>query len=130
MEYWRLKDEDLIAAGDRGRVRDNLAKLRAQLDEEVPPKSGRWQGGCGRSPSTISRELDRNAPARGGYRATVAQLHAERRARRPKTDLLLATWKLRDFGKSGSPARSGGRAARRCHGPAVQGMEGPQQAAP
>ncbi len=39
----------------------------------------------GRSPSTISRELRRNAPARGGYRATVAQWHAERRARRPKT---------------------------------------------
>lgn len=39
MEYWRLKDEDLIDAADRGRVRDNLARLRAQLDEEVPPKS-------------------------------------------------------------------------------------------
>jgi IS30 family transposase len=51
----------------------------------------------GRSPSTISRELDRNAPARGGYRATVAQLHAERRARRPKTAKLVADEKLRDY---------------------------------
>ncbi len=50
-----------------------------------------------RSPSTISRELDRNAPARGGYRATVAQLHAERRARRPKAAKLVANEKLRDY---------------------------------
>jgi transposase, IS30 family len=42
----------------------------------------------GRSPSTISRELRRNAATRGGklgYRATVAQWKAERVARRPKT---------------------------------------------
>jgi len=41
----------------------------------------------GRSPSTISRELRRNAATRGGrleYRATTAQWHAARRARRPK----------------------------------------------
>jgi len=41
----------------------------------------------GRSPSTISRELRRNAATRGGdfeYRATTAQWHAERKARRPK----------------------------------------------
>ena len=41
----------------------------------------------GRSPSTISRELHRNAATRGGlleYRATTAQWHADRRARRPK----------------------------------------------
>ena len=41
----------------------------------------------GRSPSTISRELRRNAATRGGvleYRATTAQWHADRRARRPK----------------------------------------------
>jgi hypothetical protein len=42
----------------------------------------------GRSPSTISRELRRNAATRSGgfeYRATTAQWHADRRARRPKT---------------------------------------------
>lgn len=40
-----------------------------------------------RSPSTISRELRRNAATRSGdlqYRATAAQWHADRRARRPK----------------------------------------------
>ena len=40
----------------------------------------------GRSPSTISRELRRNAATRGGnleYRATTAQWHADRRAKRP-----------------------------------------------
>jgi transposase, IS30 family len=41
----------------------------------------------GRSPSTISRELRRNAATRGGrldYRASVAQWHCHRRSRRPK----------------------------------------------
>ena len=41
----------------------------------------------GRAPSTISREVRRNAATRGGklgYRATTAQWHAERRAKRPK----------------------------------------------
>ena len=40
-----------------------------------------------RSPSTISRELRRDAATRGGvleYRARAAQWHADRRARRPK----------------------------------------------
>ena len=47
----------------------------------------------GRSPSTISRELRRNAATRGGrleYRATTAQWHADRRARRPKAAKLAA----------------------------------------
>ena len=41
----------------------------------------------GRSPSTISRELRRNAATRpdsSGYRAITAQWHADRRAKRPK----------------------------------------------
>src|ERR1700735_988220 len=41
----------------------------------------------GRAPSTISRELQRNAAVRSGrpeYRASTAQTHADRRARRPK----------------------------------------------
>jgi IS30 family transposase len=40
-----------------------------------------------RAPSTISRELRRNAATRGGaldYRATAAQWHADRSAQRPK----------------------------------------------
>lgn len=54
----------------------------------------------GRSPSTISRELRRNAATRGGYveyRATTAQWHAKRRARRPKTAKLAINTTLRNF---------------------------------
>jgi IS30 family transposase len=54
----------------------------------------------GRCPSTISRELRRNAATRGGhvdYRATTAQWHAERRARRPKVAKLAANDALRQY---------------------------------
>jgi IS30 family transposase len=54
----------------------------------------------GRSPSTISRELRRNAATRGGgleYRASTAQWHAERRARRPKTAKLAVNGTLRQY---------------------------------
>ena len=54
----------------------------------------------GRSPSTISRELRRNAATRGGsfeYRATTAQWHADRRAKRPKVAKLAANEALRDY---------------------------------
>ena len=54
----------------------------------------------GRSPSTISRELRHNAATRGGqlqYRATAAQWHADRRARRPKVAKLAANERLRDY---------------------------------
>jgi len=54
----------------------------------------------GRCPSTISRELRRNAATRGGcldYRASTAQWHADRRARRPKTAKLAANDALRQY---------------------------------
>lgn len=54
----------------------------------------------GLSPSTISLELRRNAATRCGgleYRATAAQWHAERRARRPKTAKLAANDALRQY---------------------------------
>lgn len=54
----------------------------------------------GRSPSTISRELRRNAATRCGgfaYRATNAQWHADRRAKRPKVAKLAANHALRDY---------------------------------
>ena len=54
----------------------------------------------GRSPSTISRELRRNAATRGGrleYRATTAQWHADRRTKRPKTAKLAADDALRGY---------------------------------
>ena len=47
----------------------------------------------GRAASTISREIRRNAATRGGnfeYRATTAQWHADRAARRPKIAKLAA----------------------------------------
>jgi IS30 family transposase len=75
--------------------REEIALLRAQ--------------GCGvrgiarrlgRSPSTISRELRRNAATRGGrleYRASTAQWHADRRAQRPKQAKLAANAELRRY---------------------------------
>lgn len=54
----------------------------------------------GRSPSTISRELRRNAATRGGtltYRATVAQWKAERAAARPKAVKLAENEQLRTY---------------------------------
>ncbi len=54
----------------------------------------------GRAPSTISRELRRNAATRGGdlqYRAIAGQWHADRRARRPKTAKLARHEPLRRY---------------------------------
>jgi len=53
-----------------------------------------------RSPSTVSRELRRNAATRGGvlqYRATVAQWKADRFASRPKTAKLAQNKRLRAY---------------------------------
>jgi IS30 family transposase len=68
----------------------------------------------GRSPSTISRELRRNASSRSygtPYRATAAQWHAERRASRPKISKLAANDLLREYVQdrlAGKIARPGG----------------------
>src|SRR3984885_8716609 len=54
----------------------------------------------GRTASTISRELRRNAATRSGdleYRATTAQWHAERSARRPKLAKLALNAALRTY---------------------------------
>jgi len=54
----------------------------------------------GRAPSTISRELQRNAALRSGrpeYRASTAQTHADRRARRPKLAKLAVNPELRRY---------------------------------
>lgn len=53
-----------------------------------------------RAASTISRELDRNASTHGGkmaYRATAAQWHADRSARRPKPAKLVRNGALRTY---------------------------------
>ena len=54
----------------------------------------------GRSPSTVSRELRRNSSTRTyrlHYKASIAQWHAERRARRPKVAKLVHDERLRDY---------------------------------
>ena len=54
----------------------------------------------GRAPSTISRELRRNAATRGGgleYRATTAQWHADRSASRPKAAKLVVNERLQTY---------------------------------
>jgi IS30 family transposase len=73
----------------------------------------------GRSASTISRELDRNAATHGGkmaYRATAAQWHADRSARRPKPAKLAHNTALRTYveerlsGTVAAPIQARGRA--------------------
>ena len=54
----------------------------------------------GRSPSTISREIRRNAATRNGrfdYRASAAQWHAERAAQRPRQGKLASNHMLRKY---------------------------------
>jgi IS30 family transposase len=75
--------------------REEIAILHAQ-------KFGVREIACriGRAPSTISRELRRNASTRSNeltYRATTAQWHAERRASRPKVSKLAANDRLRHY---------------------------------
>lgn len=94
----------------------------SHLSASTPPLSGRYlsfrereeiallrvQGAgvreialaLGRSPSTISRELRRNAGTRSGtftYRATTAQWHADRAACRPKPAKLATHATLRQY---------------------------------
>ena len=75
--------------------RENIALWRAQ-GAGVREIAGR----LGRAPSTISRELRRNASTRTyrlEYKASTAQWHAERRARRPKTAKLVTHDALRTY---------------------------------
>src|SRR5919112_3714468 len=75
--------------------REEIALLRAQgcTMQDVARR-------IGRAASTVSRELRRNAATRGGgleYRATTAQWHAERSARRPKPAKLAVNPALRQY---------------------------------
>src|SRR5438034_10000078 len=75
----------------------------------------------GRFPSTISRELRRNAATRGGqldYRASIAQWKADLQARRPKTAKLASADRLRAYVQD----RLAGTIAR-VHGKRVPGPE-------
>ncbi len=97
--------------------REEIALLRAQGRgvREIARQ-------IGRSPSTISRELRRNAATRTasiGYRASSAQWHADRRAQRPKPAKLAENAELRRYVQdrlSGAVARSDGTTVA---GPAV-----------
>ena len=97
--------------------REEIALLRAQRlgVREIARR-------VGRSPSTISRELRRNAGTRTGsltYRASTAQWHADRRARRPKPVRLAVNPELRRYVQdrlSGTVKRPDGGAVR---GPTV-----------
>lgn len=75
--------------------REEIALLRVQ------GHSMQAIGRClGRAASTISRELRRNAATRSGgleYRATTAQWHADRSARRPKPTKLALNATLRTY---------------------------------
>jgi IS30 family transposase len=75
--------------------REEIALLRAQGHgvREVARR-------IGRAASTVSRELRRNAATRSGsldYRATTAQWHADRSARRPKPTKLATNARLRGY---------------------------------
>jgi transposase, IS30 family len=75
--------------------REEIAILRAQ-GHGVREIARRLE----RAPSTVSRELRRNAATRGGgldYRATTAQWHADRSARRPKPAKLAVNAPLRRY---------------------------------
>ena len=75
--------------------REEIALLRVQ---GVGVRS--IAGQIGRSPSTVSRELRRNAATRGGkleYRASVAQWKADLVAQRPKPSKLVDNPRLRDY---------------------------------
>ena len=85
-----------------------------------------------RDPSTISRELRRNASTRTNsleYKASIAQWHAERRGRRPKTAKLVANARLRTYVQdrlSGVVHTTDGEVV----GPVASQWKGSQQAAP
>ena len=80
-----------------------------------------------RDPSTISRELRRNAATRGGrpdYRATVAQWKAQQAAKRPKVAKLVTNEQLRDYVQdrlNGTVQRADGTVVA---GPAAAGWKG------
>jgi transposase, IS30 family len=84
-----------------------LARARGESMRDIA-------GSLGRSPSTISRELSRNADGLGRYRATSAHALAYARASRPKPAKLHINLRLRakveaDLAKKYSPEQIAGR---------------------
>lgn len=77
----------------------------------------------GRSPSTISRELKRNAATRSGgfeYRAHTAQWHADRAAMRPKPAKLVMNPALREYVQDRLAGNIATPAGKALAGPQVQ----------
>jgi IS30 family transposase len=103
------------------RGRDLLGRCLTFAErEEIAIAHARGQGvrqiahSLGRSPSTISRELQRNVEGTKGYRATTAHALAYERASRPKaaklaTNLVLRAKVEKDLEKKYSPEQITGR---------------------
>ncbi|WP_394622069.1 IS30 family transposase [Lentzea sp. JNUCC 0626] len=86
-----LREDERILIADRGREKATIRQIAAEL---------------GRSPSTISRELRRNAhPVSGQYRPHAAQARADARRPRPKTGKIAATPLLRQVIQDGLDLR-------------------------
>jgi len=113
----------LVAAGGvrprRGRGLKGRCLTLAQR-EEIALGRARGQSvrsiaaAIGRAPSTVSRELRRNADRLGGYRATTVHALAYARASRPKPAKLVTNLVLRgkveaDLAKKYSPEQIAGR---------------------
>ena len=99
--------------------REEIALLRAQ-DCGIREIARRLQ----RSPSTVSRELRRNAATRGGtliYRATVTQWKAECAAERPKASRLAQNDRLKNYVQSRLAGAVTDPAGRPIAGPDVPG---------
>ena len=97
--------------------REQIALLRAQ--SQGVREIGRQ---LARSPSTISRELRRNAATRGGgfaYRATTAQWHADRAARRPKRAKLATNAALQRYVQDRLAGKVATSAGKTIAGPSV-----------
>jgi len=118
-----LTDEAAVAAGVSSPVGYRWFRHAGGVNPQLPPAvSGRYLSfsereeiallhvrghgvreiarRIGRDPATISRELRRGASTRTyglDYKATIAQWHAERRARRPKLAKLVVNDRLRDY---------------------------------
>jgi IS30 family transposase len=96
------------AGGVNPRLPESVSGRYLSSDEREDIALWRAQGAAvreiarrlGRAPSTISRELRRNASTRTyrlDYKASIAQWHAERRARRPKAAKLVTNDRLRQY---------------------------------
>ena len=106
-QMWSPGRPSVARREDRVRFWSAIARGGSRWPSERAGSGTRSRTGCarslpsvGRSPSTISRELRRNAATRSGsfaYRATTAQWLADLRAKRPKVAKLATNDALRDY---------------------------------